>query len=159
MPKTVRILVTLLITNLLGGVFFAGCSHVRYLLLSPEPPKASVTQIQIKGVGIGSIKAVATLSIHNPNDFSLDAQQLRYEVFAHEKSVATGSIQKPWVVPPLKDKRVSLPIVIRTASAAEAIALFFQKGQIEIRVIGQVIFSTPLGKITTDIDQTRQIEG
>lgn len=159
MPKNTKSLVALLITNLLGWGFFTGCSHLRYLLLSPELPKVSVTQIQIKGVGMASIKAVATLSIHNPNDFSLDAQQLKYEVFAHDKSVAKGSIQKPWVVPPLKDKRVSLPIVIRTASSAEAIALFFRKGQIEIRIIGQVIFSTPLGKITTDIDQTRLIKG
>jgi LEA14-like dessication related protein len=95
--------------------------HFNYTVRKPafRIPKAALTKIKVKKVGMKHTKLLTDVTIINNNVFDMDFKKMKYQVFIGGDSLATGSIDSTISLKAHSETKLTLPVDLNLKEAAE----------------------------------------
>lgn len=133
----------------LGLALLAGCSGGMY-----SQPQVTLENVQIGGLGLTGGTLLVNLQVQNPNRFSLNANQLDYELALSDPQAdgdtawidfARGTYDQPFSVPARDSAQVQIPVEFRYSGLGAAGASILRRGTFAYRATGSVDVRTPIG--------------
>src|ERR1043165_7631220 len=138
---------------LLGGVLLAAaCSTLGKAAF--RQPVVSLQDVKVTGVGLNGGSLDVVLNVQNPNDFRLDATQLRYNVLVDTVPFANGTTTQRFTVEGKKTQQVHIPITFTYAGVGQAGRQLMNTGSVNYTVKGDVTVGSPIGNFTVPFSQT-----
>lgn len=131
---------TLLLTGCLGSMF--------------RQPTVTLENVQVGGLGLRGGTLLVNLRVQNPNSFSLNADQLRYDLAIRDPDVpgdsawvefATGTHDQPFSVGAGATEVVQIPVEFTYSGLGGASGALLRNGTFTYRARGTVDVRTPLG--------------
>ncbi|MDW3096205.1 MAG: LEA type 2 family protein [Gammaproteobacteria bacterium] len=110
-------------------------------------PKVQVRGLEITDATLGGIDAIVTLDIDNPNDTSLSARGLSYELFVSGNKLVTGQDDNSISVPAFGRETIALPVRLSYLGIIEALPEVLRTGNADYNVKGNIktsIFNYPI---------------
>lgn len=126
-----------------------GCSSGLY-----EQPEVTLERVQIAGIGLTGGTLLVELQVVNPNRFSLNANNLDYQLALSDPQVpgdttwvdfANGTYDQPFSVGARESARVQIPVEFSYSGLGAAGGSIMQRGTVTYRASGTVNVRTPLG--------------
>ena len=133
-----------LLLALVLSAALAGCSVRR--------PQVALANVQLGSVALGGPALHILLDIHNPNNWSIDLQELTYEVSIDDVRVGAGATTTRIVVPGGECATVELPVEVTWRGIGRG-ARDVLDGEIEYRVAGQLTVGTRVGTVRWPYDR------
>src|SRR5689334_21001505 len=91
-----------------GSLAVAGCSALGKQAF--QQPVVNLQDVKVTGVGLNGGSLDVVLNVENPNDFRLDATQLRYNVLVDTVPFANGTTTQHFMVEGKRSQQVRIPI-------------------------------------------------
>lgn len=135
-------------------LFFSGCETFNVLNSVLEPPKVTVSSVDVSDIGLKGINLSVNLSIDNPNSTPLNLDQFKYALSIGDASVFNGTYDKKIEIKPKDVSRVTIPVNVDYNSAKAAIENYIFKSIREYKFKG----SLTSGVFTVPIDDSGKIE-
>lgn len=144
----------LLLTAVAGSaaVAAAGCSTLGKAAF--RQPVVTLQDVKVTGVGLNGGSLDVVLNVQNPNDFRLDATQLRYNVLVDTVPFANGITGQHFTVEGNKTQPIHIPINFTYAGIGAAGRQLMSTGSVNYTVRGDVSVGTPIGNFTVPYSQT-----
>jgi len=144
----------LLVAALAGtaSLAVAGCSALGKQAF--QQPVVNLQDVKVTGVGLNGGSLDVVLSVDNPNDFRLDATQLRYAVLVDTVPFANGTTTQHFMVEGKKSQQVHIPINFTYSGVGAAGRQLMNTGSVNYTVRGDVTVGSPIGNFTVPFSQT-----
>jgi LEA14-like dessication related protein len=144
----------LLMTAVAGTavVAAAGCSTLGKAAF--RQPVVSLQDVKVTGVGLNGGALDVVLNVQNPNDFRLDATQLRYTVLIDTVPLANGTTGQHFTIDSKATQPIHIPINFTYAGVGAAGRQLMSTGSVNYTVRGDVSVGTPVGNFTVPYSQT-----
>ena len=142
----------LLLTALVSGALITGCSTLGRQAF--REPAVALQDVKVTGVGINGGSLDVILNVENPNDFRLDATQLRYTVLVDSVQLADGVTTQRFTVEGKQTTPIHIPISFTYAGIGQAGRQLLNTGSVNYTVRGDVTVGTPVGNFTIPYSQT-----
>jgi len=110
--------------------------------------------VKVTGVGLNGGALDVILNVENPNDYRLDATQLRYNVLVDTVPFASGTATQRFTVDGKQTQPVHIPISFTYAGVGQAARQLMNTGTVNYTVRGDVTVGTPVGSRTIPYSQT-----
>ena len=133
-------------------VAVAGCTALGKQAL--RDPIVTLQDVKVTGVGLNGGSLDVVLNVENPNDFRLDATQLRYNVLVDTVPFANGTTTQRFTVEGKKSQQVHIPINFTYAGVGAAGRQLMNTGSVNYTVKGDVSVGSPIGNLTVPFSQT-----
>ena len=117
-------------------------------------PIVTLQDVKVTGVGLNGGSLDVVLNVENPNDFRLDATQLRYNVLVDTVPFANGTTTQRFTVEGKKSQQVHIPINFTYAGVGAAGRQLMNTGSVNYTVKGDVSVGSPIGNLTVPFSQT-----
>jgi LEA14-like dessication related protein len=134
------------------GLAAAGCATLGRQAF--REPVVTLQDVKVTGVGLNGGSLDVILSVQNPNDFRLDATQLRYAVLVDSIPFANGVTTQHFTVDGKQTTPVHIPINFTYAGIGQAGRALLNTGSVNYTVRGDVTVGTPVGNFTIPYSQT-----
>ena len=134
------------------AIAVAGCSALGRQAL--KDPIVTLADVKVTGVGLNGGSLDVVLNVQNPNDFRLDATQLRYNVLVDTVPFANGTTTQRFTVEGKRSQQVHIPINFTYAGVGQAGRQLMNVGSVNYTVKGDVTVGSPLGNLTVPFSQT-----
>lgn len=92
-----------LLGTLLLGIVLTGCAAMR-----PDPPEVQLAGLTVSDLSLSHANFLATLSIYNPNDSTLEIEGLDFTLALDKVQVAHGATAKAFSIPAEQTGEASL---------------------------------------------------
>lgn len=144
----------LLMTGVVGSAMVAvvGCSTLGKAAF--RQPVVSLQDVKVTGVGLTGGSLDVVLNVENPNDFRLDATQMRYSVLVDTVPFANGTTAQAFTVEGKRSQQVHIPINFTYAGVGQAGRQLMNTGSVNYTVRGDVTVGSPIGNFTVPFTQT-----
>jgi LEA14-like dessication related protein len=144
----------LLMTGVVGSamVTVVGCSTLGKAAF--RQPVVSLQDVKVTGVGLTGGSLDVVLNVENPNDFRLDATQMRYSVLVDTVPFANGTTAQAFTVEGKRSQQVHIPINFTYAGVGQAGRQLMNTGSVNYTVRGDVTVGSPIGNFTVPFTQT-----
>jgi len=119
-----------------------------------QQPVVNLQDVKVTGVGLNGGSLDVVLSVDNPNDFRLDATQLRYAVLVDTVPFANGTTTQHFMVEGKKSQQVHIPINFTYSGVGAAGRQLMNTGSVNYTVRGDVTVGSPIGNFTVPFSQT-----
>jgi LEA14-like dessication related protein len=119
-----------------------------------QQPVVSLQDVKVTGVGLNGGSLDVVLNVQNPNDFRLDATQLRYNVLVDTVPFANGITTQQFTVEGKRAQQVHIPISFTYAGVGQAGRQLMNTGSVNYTVKGDVTVGSPIGNFTVPFTQT-----
>lgn len=119
-----------------------------------KEPVVSFREMRINGIGLTGGSLDVVLSVYNPNNFTLDATRLTYNLMLDSVAFGSGAIDRKFAVQRGDSTTVTLPVSFSYSGIGEAGRQLINTGSVNYRVTGDVTVGTPLGNFTRPYDRT-----
>ena len=139
----------LLVTSIMS---VAGCSALGKQAL--KDPVVTLADVKVTGVGLNGGALDVVLNVQNPNDFRLDATQLKYQVLVDTVPFANGITTQRFTVEGKRSQQVHIPINFTYAGVGQAGRQLMNTGSVNYTVKGDVTVGSPIGNLTVPFSQT-----
>lgn len=139
------------VVAVLGLVFTSACATLGRGIF--KEPVVNFQEVRLNGLGLTGGSLDVILSIYNPNGFKLDATRLTYNLMMDTVSVASGALDRNFMVQGGDSSTVTIPVNFTYAGIGRAGQELMQSGTVNYRVVGDFTVSTPLGSFTRPYDQ------
>jgi LEA14-like dessication related protein len=135
--------------SLILALVLTGCGSSVF-----KQPEVTLEGVQIGGLGLRGGTLLVQLEVVNPNRFSLNANQLNYELALRDPrepndttwvDFATGVYDVPFTVGAGDTARVQIPIEFSYSGIGSATNALLRSGTVTYRANGVVDVRTPLG--------------
>lgn len=124
------------VCGLLLALVAVGCSGP---LSKPlQEPKVQVRDLEILDATLGGIDAIVTLDINNPNDRSISARGLSYELYVSGNQLVTGQDDQSISVPAFGSETIELPVRLSYFGLIETLPEVLRNGSADYLVKGTV---------------------
>ena len=130
----------------------AGCSALGRAAF--KEPVVALRDVKVTGVGLNGGSLDVVLDVENPNEFRLDATQLRYTVLVDSVQFATGTTSQHFTVEGQRTQQVHIPINFTYAGVGAAGRQLLNTGSVNYTVRGDVTVGSPVGNFTIPYSQT-----
>lgn len=119
-----------------------------------EQPQVNLQSVQLAGLGLRGGTLLVNLQIMNPNNFTLSANQLEYQLAIADTEVtndttwldlANGLYTEPFSVGGGATENVQIPVEFTYSSLGGAATSILRAGTFSYRATGKVEVRTPLG--------------
>jgi LEA14-like dessication related protein len=130
----------------------AGCSALGRAAF--KEPVVALRDVKVTGIGLNGGSLDVVLDVDNPNDFRLDATQLRYTVLVDTVQFATGTTSQHFTVEGKRTQQVHIPINFTYAGIGQAGRQLMNTGSVNYTVRGDVTVGSPVGNFTIPYSQT-----
>jgi LEA14-like dessication related protein len=137
---------------LVTAIAVAGCSALGTAAF--KQPVVSLQDVKVTGVGLNGGSLDVVLNVQNPNDFRLDATQLRYNVLVDTVPLANGTTTQQFTVEGKRAQQVHIPISFTYAGVGQAGRQLMNTGSVNYTVRGDVTVGSPIGNFTVPFSQT-----
>ena len=126
-----------------------GCASSMY-----EQPQVTLEGVQIAGLGLRGGTLLVNVQVVNPNRFSLNANQLEYQLALSDPQTAgdttwvdfaNGTYDQPFSVGARDSARVQIPVEFSYSGLGAAGGSIMQRGTVTYRASGTVNVRTPIG--------------
>jgi LEA14-like dessication related protein len=117
-------------------------------------PQVAVKDVKVTGLGLAGGSVDVVMSVHNPNNFRLDASRVTYNLLVDTVSFATGSLDSPMTVEGGKDLEVRIPVNFTYSGIGNAGKQLLAMGSVPYRVMGDFTVATILGNFTVPYDKS-----
>ena len=134
------------------AIAVAGCSALGKAAL--RDPVVTLQDVKVTGVGLNGGSLDVVLNVENPNDFRLDATQLRYNVLVDTVPFANGTTTQRFTVEGKKSQLVHIPINFTYSGVGAAGRQLMNTGSVNYTVKGDVTVGSPVGNLTVPFSQT-----
>jgi LEA14-like dessication related protein len=148
MTRTVRLVVVAAGAALVAS----GCSALGKQAF--RSPVVTLQDVKVTGVGLNGGALDVILNVENPNDYRLDATQLRYNVLVDTVPFASGTATQRFTVDGKQTQPVHIPISFTYAGVGQAARQLMNTGTVNYTVSGDVTVGTPVGSRTIPYSQT-----
>lgn len=118
-------------------------------------PKVTLENVQVGGLGLRGGTLLVNLRIENPNTFSLNANQMRYDLAIRDPEstaadtawidFAHGTYDEPFSVGRHDTRTVQIPVEFSYSGLGSASSALLRNGTFTYRARGTVDVKTPLG--------------
>jgi LEA14-like dessication related protein len=134
---------------LLLALFAGGCAGAVF-----NQPQVTLETVQVGGLGLRGGTLLVSLQVVNPNRFSLNANQLTYELALRDTEVesdtawvdfASGTYDEGFSVPARDTAVVQIPVEFTYNGLGAAAGSLLRAGTFTYRASGTVDVRTPLG--------------
>jgi LEA14-like dessication related protein len=140
----------ILLTVLVGAI--GACSALGKAAF--QQPVVTLADVKVTGVGLNGGSLDVVLNVQNPNDFRLDATQLRYNVLVDTVPFANGTTTQRFTVEGKKTQQVHIPINFTYSGVGQAGRQLMNTGSVNYTVRGDVTVGSPIGNYTIPFSQT-----
>jgi LEA14-like dessication related protein len=130
----------------------AGCATLGKAAL--RDPVVTLQDVKVTGIGLNGGSLDVVLNVDNPNDFRLDATQLRYNVLVDTIPFANGTTTQRFTVEGKKSQQVHIPINFTYSGVGAAGRQLMNTGSVNYTVKGDVTVGSPVGNLTVPFSQT-----
>jgi LEA14-like dessication related protein len=134
------------------GVATTGCASLGRQAF--REPLVQLQDVKVTGIGLNGGTLDVVLNVQNPNEFRLDATQLRYTVLVDSVKFADGVTTQRWTVEGKEATPVHIPISFTYAGIGQAGRQLLNTGAVNYTVRGDVTVGTPVGSFTIPYSQT-----
>src|SRR5947207_11501436 len=135
-----------------AAIAVAGCSALGKAAL--RDPIVTLQDVKVTGVGLNGGSLDVVLNVQNPNEFRLDATQLRYTVLVDTVPFANGITSQRFTVDGKRMTPVHIPINFTYAGVGQAGRQLMNMGSVNYTVRGDVTVGSPIGNFTVPFTQT-----
>ena len=142
----------LLVAMMVAGVSAAACSTLGRQAF--REPVVTLQDVKVTGVGLSGGSLDVILNVENPNEFRLDATQLRYTVLIDSVQLANGTASQRFTVDGQQTTPIHIPINFTYAGVGQAGRQLLNTGSVNYTVRGDVTVGTPVGNFTIPYSQT-----
>jgi len=137
---------------LAAAVAVVGCTALGKQAL--KDPVVTLADVKVTGVGLNGGSLDVVLNVQNPNDFRLDATQLKYNVLVDTVPFANGVTDQRFTVEGKKTQQVHIPISFTYSGVGAAGRQLMNTGSVNYTVKGEVTVGSPVGNVTVPFSQT-----
>jgi LEA14-like dessication related protein len=130
----------------------AGCASIGSRVFSE--PVVTLNDVRLRGLGVTGGSMDVVLNVYNPNEFALDATQLRYQVQVDSLPFADGLLDSRFTVQSNDSSAVTIPVNFSYAGIGQAARQAIQTGVVNYRVFGDIRVGTPIGSFSVPYDRT-----
>ncbi len=130
----------------------AGCASAGKQVFAQ--PEVNVKDVKVTGLGLSGGSVDVVMSVHNPNNFRLDASRVTYNLLVDTVSFATGSLDSRMSVEGGKDLEVRIPVNFTYTGVGSAGRQLLAMGSVPYRVMGDFTVATVLGNFTVPYDKS-----
>ncbi|MBM4194056.1 MAG: LEA type 2 family protein [Gemmatimonadetes bacterium] len=113
-----------------------------------QVPTVELRDIRIRGIGLDGGALDLVLTVHNPNEYRMDATRVTYTLVADSAVVAQGAVNRRVTLQPKAPNDVTLPVTFTFKELLGAAEILLRKGVVDYVVRGEVTSSGPFGSIT-----------
>jgi LEA14-like dessication related protein len=137
----------LVVAGLAVIMLTAGCATLARQAF--REPVVNLREVRLVGLGFSGGNLDVVLSVHNPNNYRLDATRFSYRVeLTDEIRLASGFLDSRFTVQERDSTVIKIPIAFTYAGIGEAGRQLLQTGAVNYRVAGDVTVGTPVGQFT-----------
>jgi LEA14-like dessication related protein len=115
-----------------------------------EPPKVSITGVQVVSGEVWAQHLKVRLHVHNPNDRDLPVKGLEYTIEIAGQEFASGSSADSFVVPPHGDAELESNVTANVAGALLKLLTHVPSTLVVYRLSGKVSLGEGLGRVPFD---------
>ena len=112
-----------------------------------EPPKVSITGLQVVSADVWVQHLKVRLQLHNPNDRELPVKALEYTIEIAGQDVGDGSYAESFVVPAHGDAEFDTNVTTNLAGALLKLVTHVPHTLIPYRLAGKITLAEGLGRI------------
>jgi len=142
-----------LLTATAAVLVAAGCNTLGKQAF--RDPVVTLADVKVTGVGLNGGSLDVVLNVQNPNDFRLDATQLRYNVLVDTVPFANGITTQRFTVEGKKNQQIHIPINFTYGGVGAAGRQLMNTGSGNYTVKGDVTVGSPIGvNVTVPFSQT-----
>jgi LEA14-like dessication related protein len=129
-------------------LLLAGCGSMF------REPKITLDNVRIGGLGLQGGTLLVSLSVENPNGFTLSTEALRYQLSVRDPSAvgdtvwvdfANGTFDEPISVRGGETREVQIPVEFSYSGLGGASSSILRNGTFTYRALGSVDVRTPIG--------------
>lgn len=134
----------------ISTLILSGCAN----LLKLEKPKVELSHVFARDTDFMGTTLVFVVDVENPNDRSIDVQEVNYKVFVADKELTTAKTTKPISVPAKKTAQVEIPLPLKFTHLLSNFGNILSAGEVSYRIEGDAkltFFSIPFkeeGKVS-----------
>lgn len=111
-------------------------------------PTAKVESASLTGLSLSKLDVTLDMNLHNPNDFELPLERIDWVLDLWGEELGRGDIAMTEAVAARGDARVAVPLSVTIGTLATTAARLIQGEDIDYRVHGDLVFSSPVGPIS-----------
>lgn len=121
-----------------------------------KEPIVHFQSARLTGVGVTGGALEVSLSVYNPNGFSLDATRFTYQVLVDSTPLGGGELADQFAVQENDSTIIKLPISFTFSGLGAAGRQLMQTGTVNYTVRGDLTVGTPIGRFTRPYEQHRR---
>ena len=114
-------------------------------------PEVTLNSVRVAGIGLRGASLIAELDINNPNDFTIETDSIRYQLFANTSGDGTSwapvmerTFSQRVVIDEDKTTRVDIPIDFNYADLSGAARSILDRGTFNYQLRGNVFVREPM---------------
>ena len=134
------------LVGVLALVAIGGCSFLGRQLF--KQPVVTLRDVRLVGLGVFGGNLDVVVSVYNPNDYQLDATQLRYQLLVDTVAVADGTLTDRQAFRSGDSTIVHIPVQFSYNGVNAAGRQLMQTGAVDYQIVGDVTVGSPIGTRT-----------
>lgn len=137
----------------------SGCMTLREMLgWGVEKPKATLSSVSITAMSFDSIDLQISLTIQNPNGFTIGLENLEYQVEAIGLTLGSGEYQEAFEVAGKGSGEILLPLSIQPKAVLEILKRYGDDPkELVVQVVGKGRFTTPYGGVHATFNEKKRL--
>ena len=152
---------TRLTLRALGALFVlcivTSCTFMRRQAFAP--PDVLVSDVRLTGIGAQGGNIDIVLSIHNRNNYRLDASAVRYRVMVDSIKLAEGTVKHRVTLLKKDSTKVRLPVTFGFREVLAVGRRLAQTGSLPFDLVGNVKVETPFGDMMRAFNERGTYDG
>lgn len=121
----------------LGFILMTSCASLQSLLNGAiKEPTVNYKSVALGDINTNYIEIKPTLSIFNPNGFSVPIESLNYQLIINDKSMLSGKTNKIRTLPAKQSKDVTLGLILSQQTLKVFQDLLFKEDKITYKIKG-----------------------
>ena len=137
----------------LAVAFTAACAGLARQVF--QNPIVNLRDVRVMSLGATGGNLEVHLGVYNPNNFRLDASQMRYNLFVGDSvRMADGTVDTRTSVQAGDSTSVTIPVSFTYAGLGAAASQLLRTGAVNYRVTGDVTVSSVAGNFTVPFSAT-----
>jgi LEA14-like dessication related protein len=157
MTKRLRALSAILIIFILGSAI--SCSHMRHLLgVVADKPEVRLVNVDVRSMSMKRMEMDFVLEVLNPNSFSVDIEELRYNVRSLDLDLGEGEHKDRITLKSHEKAEVRLPFRIDPDMLVNLMKKYLQNPkELKVQLKATLYLGTAIGKLDMVFEEEKTI--
>ncbi len=144
---------------LIGSFMIFGCATMRHLLgVVADKPQVRLSNVEVRSVSMKQMDLDFVLEVYNPNSFTLDLQELKYEVQSLDLDLGQGSYKDTISLKAKEKVEVRLPFKVDPSHLVELMKKYLQNPrELKVQLKADLFLDTAFGKLDMHFQEEKTV--